>query len=183
MKLRTRQLILSFVKTEDTENFKRILARRGWFPAAVCVSGAHTLSALMDCGESLIICGYRLSDMGYAELAASLPDDSTILLIANPARVEEVPDNVVFLPMPVKPQEFLSTVELLTLGITPGKHSRRGSSAARSDAERRIVEDAKGLLMERHHMSEPEAHRYLQKTAMDNGCDLIETAQMLLAMG
>ena len=39
---------------------------------------------------------------------------------------------------------------------------------------------AKALLMERNNMTEPEAHRYIQKTAMDTGTSLVETAQMVL---
>ena len=31
-------------------------------------------------------------------------------------------------------------------------------------------------------MSEEEAHRYLQKTSMDSGTNLVETAEMLLAL-
>ena len=36
--------------------------------------------------------------------------------------------------------------------------------------------------MERNHMTEEEAHRYLQKTSMDSGTNLVETAQMLLTL-
>ena len=42
--------------------------------------------------------------------------------------------------------------------------------------------DAKELLMVRNHMTEEEAHRYLQKTSMDSGTNLVETAQMVLSM-
>ena len=38
------------------------------------------------------------------------------------------------------------------------------------------------LLMARNHMTEEEAHRYLQKTSMDSGTNLVETAQMVLSM-
>jgi AmiR/NasT family two-component response regulator len=31
-------------------------------------------------------------------------------------------------------------------------------------------------------MTEEEAHRYLQKTSMDSGTNLVETAQMVLSM-
>ena len=33
-----------------------------------------------------------------------------------------------------------------------------------------------------NHMTEEEAHRYLQKTSMDSGTNLVETAQMVLSM-
>ena len=36
--------------------------------------------------------------------------------------------------------------------------------------------------MERNNMTEAEAHRYLQKTSMDNGTGFTETAQMILSM-
>ena len=38
--------------------------------------------------------------------------------------------------------------------------------AARSDADRKLIEDAKALLIARNHMTEEEAHRYLQKSSM-----------------
>jgi response regulator NasT len=43
-----------------------------------------------------------------------------------------------------------------------------------------VVARAKEILMEKKHMKEPEAHRYLQKTAMDTGSSMVETAGMVL---
>ena len=36
--------------------------------------------------------------------------------------------------------------------------------------------------MARNHMTEEEAHRYLQKCSMDSGANLVETAQMVLSI-
>ena len=36
--------------------------------------------------------------------------------------------------------------------------------------------------MERNHMTEEEAHRYIQKCSMDSGTSLTETARMVLSM-
>ena len=52
----------------------------------------------------------------------------------------------------------------------------------RSEADKKIIESAKALLMERHHMTEPEAHKYLQKCAMDSGTSLLETAEMVISI-
>ena len=52
----------------------------------------------------------------------------------------------------------------------------------RRESERKVIEEAKALLMERNHMTEDEAHRYLQKTSMDSGNTLVETAQMVFAL-
>ncbi len=35
--------------------------------------------------------------------------------------------------------------------------------------------------MERNHLSEEEAHKYIQKLSMDSGNNLVETAEMILA--
>ena len=43
-----------------------------------------------------------------------------------------------------------------------------------------MIDQAKALLMERNHMSESEAHRYLQKNSMESGTNMLETAQMVL---
>jgi len=52
----------------------------------------------------------------------------------------------------------------------------------RSEEEKKLIEEAKSLLMERNGMTEEEAHHYLQKTSMDSGTNMVETAQMLFAL-
>ena len=36
--------------------------------------------------------------------------------------------------------------------------------------------------MERNHLTEEEAYRYLQKTSMDTGTNMVETAQMVITL-
>lgn len=47
-------------------------------------------------------------------------------------------------------------------------------------AERKIIERAKGLLMERHHCTEDEAYRKLRRLAMDKNLKLSDVAQRML---
>ena len=37
-------------------------------------------------------------------------------------------------------------------------------------------------MMDRNHMTEAEAHRYLQKCSMDSGTGMVETAQMVISL-
>ncbi len=48
-----------------------------------------------------------------------------------------------------------------------------------SAEEQGIIRRAKKLLMKRNHLTEPEAHRYLQKTSMDTGRTMTESAHMV----
>lgn len=47
-------------------------------------------------------------------------------------------------------------------------------------AERKVIERAKGFLMERHHCSEDEAYKKLRRLAMDKNLKLSEVAQRML---
>ena len=62
------------------------------------------------------------------------------------------------------------------------RKKRKERSRKRNDAEKKLVDQAKALLMERNNMSEDEAHRYLQKSSMDSGTNMVETALMVLSM-
>lgn len=48
-----------------------------------------------------------------------------------------------------------------------------------SSEEQGVLRRAKMLLMKRNHLTEPEAHRYLQKTSMDTGRTMMESAHMV----
>ena len=86
------------------------------------------------------------------------------------------------LVMPLKVHELISTIDMLSQGILRRRKRRRGALKVRDEKENAVVASAKQLLMARNNMTEEEAHRYLQKHSMDNGTNLVETAQMLLAL-
>ena len=58
---------------------------------------------------------------------------------------------------------------------------RRELAEARSElADRKVLDRAKGLLMSRQGLTEPQAHARLRKAAMDKGLKLVEVAQRLI---
>ena len=86
------------------------------------------------------------------------------------------------LPMPFTIRDFLNTVDMMSQTIVRRKKKQRQSITQRSEAEQKLVDEAKAILMERNNLSEEEAHRYIQKCSMDSGTNLVETAQMVLSM-
>ena len=62
------------------------------------------------------------------------------------------------------------------------KRRRKYRPKRRSPKELKTINAAKAILMERNQMTEAEAHKYIQKLSMDSGNDLIETAEMILAL-
>ena len=45
-----------------------------------------------------------------------------------------------------------------------------------------ILDRAKGIVMERLHINESEAHKYIQKRAMDSGTGLVEMSEMIILL-
>lgn len=176
------KIIVAFGRAEDSQKIKSILMRSGYSVAAVCTTGARVLSESEGEG-GIVICGFRLPDMNCMQLSEDLPSGYQILLVASPQRIEEadLPRGTVCLPLPLKVPDLLSTLEIMLNGLER-RHRARPVRKVRSEKERRTIEEAKALLMERNRMTEPEAHRYLQKCAMDSGNSLADTAAMLIAM-
>jgi response regulator NasT len=61
-----------------------------------------------------------------------------------------------------------------------GRRLERLLRPKRSEEEKHLIDMAKKGLMERHHISEEEAHRLLQKRSMDNGTRMAQSARLLL---
>ena len=66
--------------------------------------------------------------------------------------------------------------------IDERKRKEKKKPKARSWKEQNYISNAKMMLMQRNHLSEDEAYRYIQKSSMDSGTNMVETAQMLLML-
>lgn len=176
-------IIVAFPKKEIATNIRNALARGGIEVSVICTTGAQVLQSVDTLNEGIVVCGYRMQDMGYIELRDMLPESFEMLLIASADKWGDgLAKGVVGLPMPIKVYDLLNTMEMMLQGMQRRRRKRREAAKKRDPAQRAVIEKAKGLLMERNHMSEEEAHRYLQKSSMDSGTNMLETAQMVLTI-
>ncbi len=76
---------------------------------------------------------------------------------------------------------MLNTVEMV-LGQIEHRYRKKKVIKKEAQKEENYILNAKYLLMERNHLTEQEAYRYLQKSSMDNGTNMVETAQMVLML-
>ncbi len=174
---------MAFPRAEDGRNIKNILMRNGWQVAAVCTTGAQALNHADSLNAGIVISGYRLPDMIYSELYSNLPKHFQLLLLASRTRWEAgQQEGMVCVAMPLKVHELLSTVEMMAEAIEKRRRQRRSAPAKRSPEEQAAILEAKRILMERDHMSEKEAYRYIQKYSMDSGNDMTETARMIISI-
>ena len=176
-------IVVVFPKIEDARSIKNVLVRSGHPVTAVCSTGAQAMSQVDALNDGIVICGYRLPDMIFPDLRENLPEGFEVLLMASKVVLEEYGDgDVVSLAMPLKVHELIDTVDMMVQNIERRRRRRRAVPKVKSAEEQAVIEEAKALLMQRNHMTEAEAHRYLQKCSMDSSTNIVETAHMVLSV-
>ena len=174
-------IIVAFPNEENAKNIKNLLSRSGYNVAAVCTTGATALSSAEGLETGILVCGYKFNDMIYTDIKEYLPKNFDMLLVASQDKINFFPGNdIVSVAMPIKVNDFLNTMEMMHQALYRKLKKQKGQPKLRTDEERKIIDDAKKVLIEKNNMTEPEAHRYIQKTSMDTGNSLLETARMVL---
>lgn len=176
-------IIVVFPNKDNAANIRNLLAREGMTVIGVCTTGAQAMNYADTVDEGIVVCGYKLKDMLYSELREYLPDGFEMLLIASPDKWSSgLAEGVVGLNMPIKVYDLMNTVEMMLQNMDRRRRKRKQEKKGRSPDQQEAIQKAKQLLMERNNMSEGEAHRYLQKSSMDSGTNIVETAEMVLSI-
>lgn len=176
-------IIVAFPKPEDAKNVKSLLMKNGFPVVAACTSGAQVSAQADSLSGGIVVCGYKLQDMIYSELQNCLPSGFDILLMASPHILAGcVDNNIVCLSMPIKIYDMVNTVDMMLQAAERRRKRLREKPKERNEKETALIQEAKAVLMNRNNMSEQEAHRYIQKCSMDSSTNMVETAQMILAM-
>ena len=131
-------------------------------------------------GEWVIISGYRMTDIPYTDILDNVEGRFEMLLVASKQKLLEDNRGVAMVEMPIKVRDFLNSVELMQNNIYAKLRRKKRVVHQRTEEEQSVIDEAKSVLMEKNNMSENEAHRYIQKSAMDSGRTMVETAISVL---
>lgn len=176
-------IIVVLPKLDDAKGIKNVLVRGGFRVTGVCTTGAQAISLADGLNDGIVICSYKLMDMVYSQVYECLPAGFEMLIMASAHLLSECEGSgIVCLSMPLKVGDLLSTVGMMAEGIERRRRKAKMKPKVRNAEEEAAIKEAKELLMGRNHLSEEEAHRYLQKCSMDSGTNMVETAFMVLSM-
>ena len=156
------------------------------------VSMAGTGKDLIDKCKSekpeLVITDIRLPDMNGLDATSVVYQDAPVPIIVISAfhdadlveRAER--DHVLaYLVKPIKQQDLEPAISIAMSRFQEFRGMREEADSLRQALEdRKIIERAKGLLMKRAGLDEPEAFRRLQKLARDKNQKLVEIAHMIV---
>ena len=146
----------------------------------ICHSGEEAVAAAGEDGV-LLLTTWRLADMSGEELARRMGERSDVLMIVPQEFDAPVQENVLPLCNPISQDALVQTIRAMAYCRGRMEELReRAQRLARTLEERKVIERAKGRLMDQLHLSEAEAHYRMQKKSMDSGRRIIDVAQEIL---
>lgn len=175
-------IVVVMPKPEDAKKIRKILISHGFPRVSACQTASAVLMETAEHQKGLVISGYKLPDMYYRDLAQCLPRNFSLILIGSARLISQEETGILSLTTPLKVYDLVNTVEMVMRQLERRAKLEKKSHKKRSEREENYIRNAKALLMERNHLTEEEAHRYIQKCSMDNGTNMAETAQMILTL-
>ncbi len=172
-------VIVAFERESLSRKFCDLLEDTGTARCVVCTSGSQVRRALNTQQVYCVIAGCRLSDGPSEWLVGDLPSCASLLMVGPQHQLDLCSNPDIYkLATPVRREDAVNTVALLNQF---GHRMERFVRSRRTQAEQDLVGQAKAALMERYGMTEEEAHRTIQKRAMNSGCRLVQAAQKILS--
>ena len=140
-----------------------------------------TLGSGVGVVVNLLLTAVKLDDMPGAELARQAGDAVSVLMIVPGDYNEETTGNVLLLRNPLSPDALVQAVRTMS-HCAARMHALREKCEKldRQLKERKVIDRAKGKLMDTLHLTEKEAHYRIQKKSMDTGRRIVDIAQEIL---
>ena len=168
------RIVIASASEASREQLNRLLVSSGFSVFRCCASGSELRRTINECEDGIVVLMGTMPDCKPDELQWDYGDRVQILLIGKPALLEGCESPEIFrMPLPLSGQALVGAVEMLSQ-----LHQMR--LPKRTGAEKQTVETAKKILMARHGIAEPEAHRALQQYAMRHGMKMSDYAAEII---
>jgi len=167
--------MLVSVSQRATELITDLLPTDQFSPAVSVSSADEAMRVMIDCPIDIVIINTPLTDDLGIQLAIDLSEKETtvVLLLVKAEQYEQVSYKaescgILAIAKPLDRKTFLQTIKLLfATRIKLKKLEQRAETLQTKMEEIRLINRAKLILIEQLKMSEAEAHRYIEKIAMD----------------
>ena len=172
------KVIVAFAGLQNGKRIREILESSGTADCVICRSAAEVKRTVSHQRITTVICGFKLPDQTAQDLFEDLPTSCAMLMVAVQGLLDLCQNEDIFrLASPVRRSDLIASVKML---IQMGHRLEKFVRPRRTEEEQAVILRAKELLMDRHGMTEEQAHRFLQKKSMDSGAKLAQTARLVL---
>ncbi len=169
-------------------NLKAMLLELGFEEVLECGDGKRAVELALGSFPDLVILDVTMPGMDGITAASEIQKKLKIpiLLLTNCYDSETVKRAsacgvAAFLTKPLRKQDLLPAIEIALSHVSEVEELKEKIEDLKETIEnRKIIEKAKGTLMQRDHLSETEAYRVMQKLAMDKRKTLRQVADGIL---
>lgn len=169
------------------EYISQSLSRGDYDPIVKAGDAGGVRRMMLDAPADIVIINTPLRDEFGTELAIDLAEGTAgVLLLVKNELYDQVcykaeDSGVLTLGKPTSRQGFYSAVKLLTaMTARLSRLEKVNHTLQEKMADIRVVNRAKWLLIEHHHMKEQDAHYFIEKQAMDTRLSRREVAENII---
>ena len=165
---------------------KSLLPQYKFYPVIVTSNAAEARRTLRRTPIDIIIIDTPLSDEFGTKLAEDLSFEYAVAVIVKPELVERTayklePNGVITLSKMLQKSILLQTLMILASSVSKMRQLRKDNSDLKLKLrELKLVTEAKSLLITEMGMTENDAHRYIEKTAMDKGLKKSDAVKLII---
>ena len=184
------KILLVSASKKSGEALEQLLRRYSWTNIDLVYDGSDARRSILQVDYDIMIVNMPLKDEQGHGLALDIIQSTSLSVIAI-VKAESYgllasklePAGVLVCPKPFQQSDFLSAVRLAAAFRNRlKKYESENRKLQKKYEEQRVVSRAKCLLVEFEKMSESEAHRYIEKMAMDKRSTKLEISNRLIAL-
>jgi two-component system, response regulator PdtaR len=170
-------------------DLREMLEEEGFDVVGEAADGEQAVALAKDLKPDLVICDVKMPKMDGIAAAAQITEARiapVVMLTAFSQRdlIERARDAgaMAYLVKPFQKRDLLPAIEMATSRFAEIRALESEVTGLRERLEaRKLIERAKGTLMTKHGLSEPEAFRWIQRAAMDNRTSMRAVADLVLS--
>ena len=170
-------------------DLREMLEEEGFDVVGEAADGEQAVGLARHLTPDLVICDIKMPKMDGIQAAALITEERiapVVMLTAFSQRdlIERARDAgaMAYLVKPFQKRDLLPAIEMATSRFAEMRALEAEVTGLRDRLEaRKLIERAKGMLMTKHGLSEPEAFRWIQRAAMDNRTSMRAVAELVLS--
>ncbi|ABO51315.1 response regulator receiver and ANTAR domain protein [Desulforamulus reducens MI-1] len=185
----SRRVLLADPDPDFRKKLKDILQQNDYLVVAETEDGRSTLQAAFQNQPDIILMEGELPGSKGLEIARIIEEHhlAAVVLVTSFSHRELLEEAKVssVLGFIIKPVDDINLIVTLEMALATFKRMVRmeeeNKKLKKKLEEKRLVEQAKRLLIEKKGFNEQTAHRYMQKVSMDRCCSLAKVAQLVIS--
>jgi response regulator NasT len=182
------RIVIADDEPDMRDYFQQVLPRLGHRVVAVAQNGRELVEMCRAAQPDLVITDIKMPELDGIDAAIQLYQDHPLPVILvsayhDAALIERAEmDHIMgYLVKPIKQMDLAPVIAIAVHRFQQFEALRQETSDLRQAlADRKVIERAKGILMKKANLDEPEAFRRLQKLASDKNRKLVDIATMIL---